>query len=458
MKWRNSFIYLLVFLLVGGYYYYFEVVRKEQKEALERESKRLVRFQPESVGDLEIYAKDKKKLHLKKDDQWRITEPIKAEVDGNTLQDYLTTLSKIEFEKEIASTGEDLKAYGLQEPPLRIRWQTGEQWQDLFLGDKNPVGDAYYAKTADRAGVYLISAGIWSALNKNVNELRRRELLGFLPKDARIFEVLWQEGGSVRVEAGEAGDGWNAPDHPHLKIKKSKVENILEQLSWIRAREFLENEAVSLKKYGLDPPHVTVKVTLKDGKSMELRLSGEKKEEKTLQAMSSQLPGVIQIDGDVLKDLPTAVAMLEDRTLLSVEREKIRQVKCRLGDKEIQVLQRGENQWNYRKDDATEGVLKDAWPVRSLLWNLADAEYDRKLDTDLPPPAVPHGRLEVFYNESKLVTLSWAKRSEKDTGPVNLWMEQNGGSQAVQVSGEILSKLEEDLSRLMLPEDQKKNP
>lgn len=458
MKWRNSFIYLLVFLLVGGYYYYFEVVKKEQKEAAERESKRLVRFQPESVGDLEIHAKGKEKLHLKKDDQWRITEPIRAEVDASSLQDYLTTLSKVDFEKEITSAAEDLKAYGLQDPPLRIRWQAGELWQDLLLGDKNPAGDAYYARTGDRTGVYLISAGIWSVLNKNLNELRKRELFSFLPKDARVFEVLWREGGSVRVEAGEDGDGWKVSDYPQLKIKKSKVENILEQLSWLRAREFLENEAVNLKKYGLDPPHVIVKVTLKDGKSMELRLSGEKREEKTLKAMSSQLPAVVQIDGDVLKDLPVEVATLEDRTLFSVEREKIRQVKCRLGDEEIQVVQKGENQWNYKKGNAKEGILKEAWPVRSLLWNLADAEYDRKLDTGLPAPAVPHGRLEVFYNESKLVTLSWAKRSEKDTGPVNLWMEQDGKSQTVQVSGEVLSKIEEDLSHLMLPEDQKKNP
>ncbi|NLI80624.1 MAG: DUF4340 domain-containing protein [Deltaproteobacteria bacterium] len=452
MKLKNIWIYLAIFLLMGGYYYYFEVVKKEQEQSLERERKKLVRVAPENVVGLEILAKDKKRLVVEKEENWRITEPIKGDVDSGAFQDYLNTLSKVDYEREIHPTPEDLKAYGLQDPLLRVRWRVGENWSELQLGEKNPSGDAHYAKLGDKPGIYLVSAGVWSVLNRNLDELRKRELLSFASKDARALEILWHGGSPLKVEVSGDGESWKSADHPEMKIKKSKIENVLEQLSWLRARSFLENEALELKKHGLDPPHAIVNVQLKNGKSLQVRLSNEQKEQKTVAAVSSHLPGVVQIDGSILKELPKDVGMLEDRSLLSIRREEVQQIRCRLGREEIVLSQKGDNQWVYRKSGGKEEALKEVWPVRSLLWNLADAEYERKLDPGLPVPETFHGRLEIGAGESQSWAFSWPEHSDKDTGSVTLWMEQAGMRLPLLVAGQVLSKLEEDLSRLMKPE------
>ncbi len=449
MKWRNSLVYLVVFVLVAGYYAYFEVVRKKEKEAVERQAKKLFQFQVDQVQELEILARDKKKLTLKKDDQWRIVEPVKAGVDDGALQDLLRSLARVEFDKDITASPGVLKPYGLEDPPLKLRWRAGEQWMELLVGEKNPVGGGHYAKASDKPNVVLVPAGIWSALNKNLNELRMKELFSFLTKDVRVLEIIRQEGPSVRLEYQEDGAAWKSSEHPELAIKKSKVENILEQLGWLRAKSFLENETVNLKKHGLEPPAITVKVRLKDGKTTEAAFSRTNKEQKTVAVVSSQLPGVAQVEASVTDDLPKDINALEDRSLLNVKREEIHQIRWVLGEASGHAVQTADGKWGMKRGDQDLQVLEEPWPVRSLLWDLGDMEFDRKLDPRIPAPDKPYGRLEIWGKDQQLVSFVWEKPSEKDPGSVRVWVEQGGMLQTVQVKGESVSKIEEDLSPLI---------
>lgn len=457
MKWRHSIIYLVVFALIAGYYTYFEVVGKKRKEAAERQARKLFHFQAEQVQELEIFARDKKKLTLRKEDQWRIVEPVKAGVDDGALQDFLRSLAHAELEKDITASPEDLKPYGLADPLLKVRWRAAEQWMELIVGEKNPVGEGHYAKAFDKPNVVLLSAGMWSAINKNLNELRKKELFSFHTKDLRVLEVARQEGGMLRLEYQESDGTWKSLEHPEVKIKKSKVENILEQLSWLRARSFLENETVNLKKHGLDPPAITVRLEKKDGGTLEAAFSRTDKERKTVSVVSSQLSGVAQVDATVTEELPKDLAALEDRSILKVKREEIQQVRWVLGEASGQAVQAGDGKWGAKRGDKDLEALEEPWPIRSLLWDLADVEYDKKLDPGLPAPDKPHGRLEVWGKESRLVSFAWEQPVEKDSGTVRLWMEEGGTVQPVQVKSEAVSRIEENLSHLIQPQGAKKD-
>ncbi len=87
MKWRTSFIYLLVLLLLGGYYFYYEVIVKERKEAAEKASKQLLTFDADKAKEIEIHAGNAKPIRLEKKDTWRIAEPVSTEVDRTVFND-----------------------------------------------------------------------------------------------------------------------------------------------------------------------------------------------------------------------------------------------------------------------------------------------------------------------------------------------------------------------------------
>lgn len=457
MKWRQSIIYFVVLLLAGGYFYYFEVVKKEQKQAADKEAKKVFSFKIESVQALEVYSKDKQSVKLKKDNQWEIVEPIHAGVDKGALDDFLRTLSTLESERKIVEAPQELKPYGLDDPPLRIRFQTADQWLELSMGEKTPVGSGRYANLGEKKDVLLVAEGNWSVLNKGLNELRRRELFTFQPEDVIGIEVAWQDGSIVSVAKQPEANTWKAPDQPDMKIKKSKVDNVIEQVHWLRAQSFQENEVKNLDSYGLNPPYVTIKLRLRGDLSTELMMADKQKQDKQVSAVSSELSSVVQIDASVLTDLPKSPQALEDRSLLGDKSESFKQVKWRMGDSSAHVVRIDENKWGLKKGETESEPLKDSWHVKSLFWDLDDSEYVKRMDPQPEIPAQPYARLELLDGEKNMVILSWQKPEAKGEEPTTVWIERGGETLAVQVRTDSAEKIARDLERILHPE-QDKNP
>ena len=192
-------------------------------------------------------------------------------------------------EREVVAAPTDLKIYGLDVPELRVRFQAGDQWSEILLGGKTPVGESHYAKLPDKPGVFLISGSGWNELNKGLSDLRKRELFSFEPSDATDMKVLWQDGTQVEIQREKDSKVWKAPALSDLKIKNARVENVLDQIQGLRAEGFLEDTVGNLGAHGLEPPQVTVTVRLKDDKEAVLRL-GSKSPDGKLPALSSQLP------------------------------------------------------------------------------------------------------------------------------------------------------------------------
>jgi len=455
MKWRQSLIYLLILLSVGGYFYYFEVVKKEEKQTAEKEARKVFRAQADSIKALEIISKDKKAVKLKNEAQWKILEPVQADTDKGALEGFLHALSNLELEKEIAAAPQDLKPYGLQEPVLKIRFETGGQWQELILGDKNPIGGGYYARTADKPNVILIAGGNWATLNKGLDELRKKELFSFQPNEVAEIQMTWQDGSDVHLERTEGGIGWKAPEQPDIKIKTGKVDNVLEQIQWLRAQSFIENAPASLEAQGLQPPEVTVKLRLKENRNVGLLLGKKDEEKHQVTAVSTELPGVVEIEAGVLEEIPRNVSALEDRSIFGVKSEEVKEVKWRLGETQGNAVRTDEKTWALRHDGSDPKPMKDSWHVKSLLWDLGDAEYTTKLSPVPAVPEQPHGRLECLNGEKSLVTLSWGKPSEGDDSVATVWIDRGGEPEAVRVKAETIDRLEQDLNRILQPGQEK---
>ncbi|MGV8073576.1 MAG: DUF4340 domain-containing protein [Syntrophobacteraceae bacterium] len=449
MKWRNSVLYLLILVLVGGYFYYFEVVKKEQKELSDKESKKLYHFKTDQVLKLEIYPKDKSPVVMMKDAGWRIVDPIRTEADRGACENLITAISGLEAEREVVGSAEDLKPYGLQQPLLKVRFQVGEAWSELLIGEKNPLGGSYYAKTADKSAIVLIGAANWTALNKGLDELRRRELFTFQPSEVKAFAVTWRDGKSVRVERGQADNTWKALDNPELTIKSSKVENILGQIRWLRADGFLDGGVKDLETRGLKPPLVSVSVKLGDEKTVELLLSEKPEKEKQINAVSSELPFVVQVGTTLLEGLPKGLDALEDRSLFGGKAEDVKEVKWHRGDISGQALETEKNQWSVMKKGDSPKPLNEPWQVRTLLLDLKEAEFLSKLSPSPDKPAEAYAGLELRDSEKSLASFSWQKASEGNSEPVVVWVESSGKAEAVTVDRKTTSKLEEELNRFL---------
>lgn len=457
MTWRRSLIYLVILALIGGYFYYFEVVQKEKKETAEREAKRLYHYKSDEIQGVEIVSRGQKPVRLEKKDQWLIAEPVATEVEKASLDSFLNALVGLSREATVGKSVQDLKPYGLEDPGLRIRFLASDQWTELSVGDKNPVSRGYYAQTG-QGSVYLINESNWSLLNKGLNELRRRALFTFRTDQALRVDVSWGGEAGFHVQRSNELEGsWQAPEQPALKIKSSKVENLLEQIQFLRAQNFVDEQAgqQNLAQFGLQPPQITVKMTFSGDRQAELKLGqlGSDGKEKLLNAVSSELTGVVQIDANVLKDIPKNVDQLEDRSLISARSKDVKQVRWRFGDSAGSLTNIEANKWRLTIGEGEVREPKESWRVNSFLWELQQTAFSRKIDPAPPKPDKAYAHIEIDTGDKK-TTLTWEQSAIGDAHPTQVWVEEAGRVECVEVASEPLKKVEEEIRTLLAPAQQ----
>jgi hypothetical protein len=441
---RHTFGYLILLAAVAGYFYYFEVVKPQQKSASERIAKKAFHFAVDQVTGLEILVQGGKPLRLAKDGRWRMVEPIASDVDEAELNGLVGTLEGLENERQVVASGDDLSPFGLQQPALTVRFKVGDAWHELLLGDKNPVGDAYYAKTGERTAVFLIAQGNWTVFNKGVNDLRRRQLFTFEPRSVIGLQLDWQDGSQVGVTR-ENDNSWKCQQHPETVIKKSKVDNVLDQLQWLRARDFLADDVAAAAGYGLEPPDVIVKLQLKDNREVTLLLGKEDQSTHRVAALSSELPAIVQVEGSILQELPKDLRTLENRSLLEFKTDQVKQVIWKLAATQGHAIHSGDSKWSLQDAAGKAKELKQSWRIRSLLWELDETTYEQRMRDNPQPPEKPQGTLEFWDSKEKLGALVWGAPVATDAPMVTVWKSTGAGHelQAVQVKAEVIRKLEE---------------
>jgi hypothetical protein len=444
MKGRQTLIYLIILLLIGGWFTYFEVIRKGEKEASEKAARRIFQMQPSEVTSLAIAPGDKKAVELRKSAEWKIVQPVRADVDGSAIEDYLQMLTSLESQGEVTASPGSLEPFGLERPALKVSVQAGDRSRDLLVGEKSPVGGNRYARTGEKPDVFLIAEVNFSALNKGVDELRRRQLFTFQPRDVAGLSVSWNDGSALEVKSVDGK--WSAPANPDLNIKESKVTNVIDQLHWLQSRTFLEDEVRNLSAHGLEPPLVTVNFRFTDGRTADLKLSRAEGDKTGLAAVSSELAAVVQVDRSVLETIPKGAQSLEDHTLVRLKPEDVNRVVWQAGENKGDASRIDEQNWGLRVESGDPKPIKDPWRVRSIVWSLGNSEYLEEVEPALDIPGESHGRLELGGpNGGNLVSLFWEKPPAGDTSPVTLWVRRDGRTGTFKVESRVLHELEGNL-------------
>lgn len=274
--------------------------------------------------------------------------------------------------------------------------------------------------------------------------------MNFDPSAVRRVAVDWLDGRKVLVERSSEQE-WTVPGHPEIELKSSKVANLLDQLQWLRAEKFLADGVDKLARYGLQPPQATVTVDLAKDRSVDLRLGKTADQGKGVAATGSQLPAVVMVRADIFKDLPDTVESLQERSLLTLDKDQIARVKWRLGEEQGEVLRLEENKWGWRRPGKPPQELEESWRVSALAYDLGQAEYTKELK---PAPQVPEkaaGSLEFFSENEKLAGILWLRGDDDRSGKRGtFWVEQNGRPLlAVEGDSELVDRIEEDLREFL---------
>ena len=162
------------------------------------------------------------------------------------------------------------------------------------------------------------------------------------------------------------------------------------------------------------------------------------------------LGGVVQVEGDVLKQLPKDLRSLEDRSLLEFKAEQAKQIFWRFGERQGHLVQTEGGKWVWKLNDGKEREFVESWQLRAFLWELDDAEYERRDDTAGASTMGFQGYVEFWSGQEKLGAIGWEKPKSADSATVLMWLMPGNGTppMTVQTKSEIIKKTEQKLTEL----------
>jgi hypothetical protein len=369
MRTRTALIYLAILALLAGYFAYFEGVRRKARLAEEQRAHLVFQVDEGKITALKMMSRGGKPIALTKDDgHWRLTEPIQSGADDFVLRGFVAALAGLKVERQVKSAVQDLSPYGLHEPSLHLAFEAAGTWHNLRIGAKAPVGDYFYASGDEETRVVLLAAAQERALHKSLFDLRDKDPFSLKSDEVDRIEIVRPKQTLVLTRTN--GRDWQSPEERTLKIKASKVEALLNRLTWLRASRFVEEAKTGGARFGLNPPRVRLLLSAKN-RSEALSL-GASESSHGVYAKSDRLPGIYVVDDDVVKKLPGSLDDLVDRTIFAFASDQVAKVALVLDGNAVQVERRGET-WSWVEGGGKRSP--EAWQIDSLLRKVQELEY-----------------------------------------------------------------------------------
>jgi len=338
VRFRGTWILLLVFLVLGGYVYFAEYRGRDEREQQEAAKKKLFATPPKDVTELSLIFPDHRISAVKKDTRWEITEPQGVDADSSEWDSLVSSLGQIEKDRVVASGNLDVAQFGLDHPAVQVSAKSKDgKTVSVQFGSDNPKKDLTYAKLPEGKEVFL-TAVTWSqAFKKSLTDLRNKNVLGFVQDDISSIRI---ENGKNEIEFQKSGMDWTLKKPAEMKADGPEVSSFLSSIQSARAANFAGPE-VTEAQAGLMPP--VSKVVLHDSKANTDRVLsiGKSPEKDKYYAKDESRPAIMIIEKEIPAKLLEPAATWRDKTIAHFEQQSIDEVEIARGSEKITVKKQG---------------------------------------------------------------------------------------------------------------------
>ena len=370
----------------------------------------------------EWFLKDAAK---KKEKTW---EPIFSEdrVDPAKLAALLRGFPELWAYKFIEKKGKSLEALGLQDPEYvvsatrpnggKITLQLGKvsdakarvvskppppQFGQPPMPPQIVTEEYRYAKLADNDQLFEVKADSLKDIAVTLDALRDPQLARFKTDDVKRLEIRHGKEDLVLVKIKDNDkEKWRFEKPGTEEAETKQVEEVLDKLAGLQARDKEVLDGIDLKTVGLDKPHATIKLTLEEGdkdakkekRVIVFQVGVKDKEADKLYVRVEGWPRVNQVSADLKK--------LVDRPALAYRNRRILDLASADLDK-IEIERAGEK-FAFAKKDGTWSLTApvsaeiESAKVKSLADDLAKLEGAELIEDHAKPEA-----LEKTYGLAK---------------------------------------------------------
>jgi hypothetical protein len=441
MRWQTTAVLAVLFAVLAGFYYVYEIrLGPEREEAAARKG-RVFSADTKDVTAIAITrAEDSVRLQREGED-WQVLEPVKARGSRSAVDELLANVMTAKIDREIDPNPKSLADFGLDKPAadLTLTLKDGTTL-GLQLGAKNPTGVWVYARERDKPAVFALGESVLRDATRPVADFRDRTILAFDAKQVTGFEIVLPDETLVVEGAPRA---WRITRPVALRADNQTVSEFLEKLTAQKVRQFVAEAPAARSAYGLERP---VRVTIHSGRdkdrvSRTLLLGKVDAARKGVYAMRPGEPSVMLVPEDVYNQVPKNVAVLRDKTLVEIDRDKVARLEIE-SPKGTVAVSREDGQW---KIVAPEALPADQVEVGAVLTKLNDLRAQGFVGEDsaavsrlLPKPEV---RVAVTDQGGATTTLVLAPSRDKRGGAPSAYAAVAGKGPVMLVDAQLLGDL-----------------
>ncbi|HOM98760.1 MAG TPA: DUF4340 domain-containing protein [Acidobacteriota bacterium] len=158
-------------------------------------SKDVLVFDRGKVEEIELRRGEEVVRLVRKDETWRLVDPIEDPADQTKVSSLLGTLEFARVEEFVSESPDDLKEFGLDRPSVtvRLRLAGSDTWLQLDLGKE--AGENYYARDPQRKPVFTVKKSVYDDLMQDLIAFRDKDVVNVNQNDVKSLEI--RHGGEV---------------------------------------------------------------------------------------------------------------------------------------------------------------------------------------------------------------------------------------------------------------------
>jgi hypothetical protein len=323
MRWQTTAVLALILAALGAFYYVYEIRLGPDRELKAARHGRVFSAEPKDATGVAIKREGGTVRLAREGDGWQMEEPVKARADRGAVEEVLTNILTAKMDREIAAAPASLADFGLQTPSAEVDVTLKDgKHAVLLLGAKNPTGVWVYAREKDKQPVFLVGESVFRDATRPLTDFRDKTLLTFDRNAVSGVELVTRDD-SIALQPKDGR--WAITRPVSLPADGDLMSEFLDKLSTVRVKDFVAESPRSLAPYGLDRPFRIVIQTGKEGEraTKSLLLGNTDDTKKGIYALRPGETSVLLLPEEVWKAVPKNVAVLRDKTVIDIDRDKL---------------------------------------------------------------------------------------------------------------------------------------
>ena len=277
MRFKGTFLLLIVALAFGSYLYFYEFKGSAQREKAKEAESQIWTLESKNILQMDLISPNLR-ISAKRtgNNDWTIDSPRILEGDSAELNRLADSASNIRRESTVESEPTDLAKFGLNpaRTGLRLKTRDGKEYA-IHFGINNPTGTFTYALIPGKKGVFLVTVDAASTFVKRLEDLRNHTILSFEPSEVQSLRLKNPKGNFEIVK--DSDDRWWFKGIEKRTADAPQVRGLLNALSMGKISEFCDNSLEDYKNPGLDGAIIDASLIYGPDKEIKRLLIGTEK-------------------------------------------------------------------------------------------------------------------------------------------------------------------------------------